>query len=83
MSGNPTAGIILLLMAAGLIAIGVTGKGKAIINILLNREAYAPADTSQLEEGPKQSGGYEKPSDAPMQAGFAGEKPAKVVKQAL
>lgn len=39
MQGNPTAGILLLVLASLLIVLGVTDKGKKILAILLNKES--------------------------------------------
>lgn len=83
--GNPSAGIILILGASALIAVGFTGKGKQIINILMSGAGSTVndkgGDDSIIAEKtvPKQSGGYEHPADAPSLAGFAGEKAAKAV----
>jgi hypothetical protein len=87
MKGNPTAGILLLLLASLLISIGLTNKGKQIINILLNREGTSGTSTTdeKTKESPKptESGGYSKEFPAPSLAKypgtFVGEKGAKVI----
>lgn len=84
MKGNPTAGILLLLLASLLISIGLTNKGKQIINILLNRgESTTGTTDGQTTEPqkPSQSGGYSSefpaPSVAKYPGTFVGEKGAK------
>jgi hypothetical protein len=47
MKSNVSAGILLLLGAAGLISIGVTGKGKQILDILFNRTATTGTGNSE------------------------------------
>lgn len=81
MGGNPTAGILLMLLGAALLAMGMSGKGKQILALIMGQTPEV--DTSQLPTGPAQSGGYVNPSDAPSVAGFAGEKPAKAVMMPL
>jgi hypothetical protein len=85
MKGNPTAGILLLLLASLLISIGLTNKGKQIINILLNREGTSGQSNTDGQttepQKPSQSGGYSSEFPAPSLAKypgtFVGEKGAK------
>jgi hypothetical protein len=56
MKGNPTAGILLLVLASLLIVLGVTDKGKKIIAIILGKDSSiqgsgatdTPIDKGQL-----------------------------------
>lgn len=49
--GNPTSGILLLLFASLLIAVGMSGKGKAVLNILLNRTDTITPDKENMQSG--------------------------------
>lgn len=52
MKGNPTAGILLLVLASLLIVLGVTNKGKKIISIILGSDS-AGGSSSFKDVDPK------------------------------
>ena len=90
MKGNPTAGILLLLLASFLIVLGVTDKGKKILRILFgtDTETANPDDLPKGKELPAQvfpgENGYKLPDGGQVAVNYpganVGEKPAKVVR---
>jgi hypothetical protein len=49
MKGNPTAGILLLVLASLLIVLGVTDKGKKIISIILGSDTGGASSFSDVD----------------------------------
>jgi hypothetical protein len=79
MKGNPTGGIVLLLVATLLIILGVTDKGKRIMQILLGTDkAPKPADDTAPKEPEKKAGSPGEPGwNLPGSfAGYNGAAPA-------
>jgi len=87
MNGNPTAGIVLLLVASLLIVLGVTDKGKQILSILFGTSTNASEQDTDISKDPKYSGSPVDPDIKPgngvltanYPGAFVGEKGANRV----
>lgn len=87
MRGNAAAGIILLLLAAGLIVVGASPKTKEIFGLIFGGASTAPQNIGDkyLEdnlEAPKEkeSGSpYDPKSENQSAYGFVGEKGANAI----
>lgn len=82
MRANPTAGILLIIGACVLIVIGVTDKGAAIMDILLDRQPSGSNGGNSIISG--DPGGKKWLGDPPSTSyagAYAGEKPAAPIEK--